>query len=123
VKIEFGSLTDQRPVGTHRIVPMVAELGSDRFEDFSANVVALEMERTFWEKATILHAEYYRPQEKPMRDRFSRHYSDFAALWLHPGGQQAQFNLELLARVVRHKSRFFASGWAKYEWAQPGSCA
>lgn len=121
VKIEFGSLTDQRPTGTHRIAPLVAELGADLFEDFSAAVVALELERTFWEKATILHAEYHRPQEKPIRDRFSRHYSDFAALWRHPGGREAQINLELLKRVVLHKSRFFASNWARYELAKPGS--
>ena len=121
VKIEFGSLTDQRPVGARRIAPLVAELGADLFEDFSANVVALEIERTFWEKATILHAEYHRPQEKPMRDRFSRHYSDFAALWRHPGGQSAHTDIDLLERVVLHKSRFFASGWAKYDLAIPGS--
>lgn len=121
VKIEFGSLTDQRPVGAHRIAPLVAELGTDLFEDFSANVVALEIERTFWEKATILHAEYHRPQEKTMRDRFSRHYSDFAALWKHPGGQRAHTDRDLLKRVVLHKSRFFASGWAKYDLAIPGS--
>ena len=31
-----------------------------------------EAERTFWEKATILHAEYLRPQDKPMRSWLSR---------------------------------------------------
>lgn len=121
VKIEFGSLTDQRPVGVRRITPLVAELGMDLFEDFSVEVVALEMERTFWEKATILHAEYHRPKEKPMRDRFSRHYSDFAALWQYPGRNQSQINLDLLKRVVLHKSRFFASSWAKYELAKQGT--
>lgn len=121
VKIEFGSLTDQRPTGAHRITPLVAELEASSFDDFSATVVALEMERTFWEKATILHAEYHRPQDKPLRDRFSRHYSDFAALWRHPGRQRAQSDLDLLARVVLHKSRFFASSWAKYDLAKPGS--
>ena len=40
----------------------------------------LSAERTFWEKATILHAEFYRPADKPMPDRFSRHYADFHEL-------------------------------------------
>jgi hypothetical protein len=29
--------------------------------------------------------------------------------------------LDLLERVVKHKSRFFASSWANYEAAKPGS--
>ena len=63
VKMELGSLTDQRPAGQHRVAPLIAEIVADgMFEDFSCAVVALEVERTFWEKATILHAEYHRPK-------------------------------------------------------------
>ena len=120
VKMEFGSLTDQRPTGSHRIMPMVAELAPDAFEDFAATVVALEIERTFWEKATILHAEYHRPPEQPMRDRFARHYADFAALWNHPSGRMASTRFDLLERVRIHKSRFFASSWTHFETAIPG---
>jgi len=69
VKMEFGSLTDQRPTGTHPIAPLVATLTPDAFDDFHAEVVALEFERTFWEKATILHAEHHRPTTQPLRDR------------------------------------------------------
>ena len=121
VKIEFGSLTDQRPTGTHPIVPLIAELAPGAFDDFRAEVVALEIERTFWEKATILHAEYHRPAEQVFRDRFARHYADFAALWQHPGGQRAAQRLDLLERVRVHKSRYFSSSWAHYETAVPGT--
>lgn len=121
VKIEFGSLTDQRPTGTHRITPLIAELGPGAFADFQAEVVALEIERTFWEKATILHAEYHRPAEQAFRDRFARHYADFAALWRHPRGPEAAARLDLLERVRLHKSRYFASSWAHYETAAPGT--
>lgn len=121
VKLEFGSLTDQRPIGTHTITPLVAELAPDTFDDFHAVVVALEIERTFWEKATILHAEYHRPASQPMRDRFARHYADFAALWRHPGGRAAADRLDLLERVRIHKSRFFTSSWAHYATAVPGT--
>ncbi len=121
VKMEFGSLTDQRPTGTHTITPFVAELAPDAFDDFHAEVVALEVERTFWEKATILHAEYHRPADQPLRDRFARHYADFAALWKHPGGRAAAGSFDLLERVRIHKSRFFTSSWAHYERAVPGT--
>src|SRR5439155_11031577 len=121
VKIEFGSLTDQRPTGTHPISPFVADLAPMAFEDFRAEVVALELERTFWEKATILHAEYHRPPERPFRDRFARHYSDFAALWGIPLGQDAAKRLDLLDRDRLHMILFFASSWANYDSAKPGS--
>jgi len=121
VKIEFGSLTDQRPTGHHPIEPLVAKLAPEAFNDFRAKVVALEIERTFWEKATILHAEYHRPAAQPFRDRFARHYTDFAALWQHPTAHPARSRLDLLERVRVHKSRFFGSSWANYETARPGS--
>jgi hypothetical protein len=121
VKIEFGSLTDQRPTGTHRIVPLVAELAPQAFADFQAEVVALEVERTFWEKATILHAEFHRPADKAQPPRYARHFSDFVALWRHPSGRTAAERLDLLERVRLHKSRYFASSWAHYESAAPGT--
>ena len=121
VKMEFGSLTDQRPVGTHVISPMLATALPVSFDDFKAEVVALEVERTFWEKATILHAEYHRPAGLTIRDRFARHYYDFAALWRHASRVRAMNRLDLLERVAQHKSRFFASKWASYDTACPGS--
>jgi hypothetical protein len=121
VKIEFGSLADQRPTGGHAVRAMVANLVPTAFADFDAEVIALEIERTFWEKATILHAEYHRPAERPQPARYARHYSDFAALWRHPSGPDSARQLDLLDRVRRHKARFFASGWANYTTATPGT--
>lgn len=121
VKMEFGSLTDQRPTGVHNIKPMLADVIQASFEDFQIEVVALEVERTFWEKATILHAEFHRPTAQRIREHFARHYADVAALWRHPAGAAALTRLDLLDRVVKHKSRFFASSWANYETAKPGS--
>lgn len=121
VKLELGALTDQQPTGNHVIQPMLADVLGDVFTDFKVPIVALELERTFWEKATILHAEYHRPATQPLRDRLARHYSDMAALWQHPSRSKALARLDLLQDVVRHKSRFFASAWASYDTATPGS--
>ncbi len=122
VKLEFGSLADQRPTGRHTIRAMVEDFVPGVFSDIGAEVVALEIERTFWEKATILHAEYHRPADKPQPDRYSRHYADFAALWRHDNARHAAMRrLDLLERVRMHKAKFFASGWAHYDTAVPGS--
>jgi hypothetical protein len=121
VKLEFGSLTDQQPAGRHAVKPWIAEVLPVALPDWSYEVVALEVERTFWEKATILHTEYHRPADKPTPDRFSRHYADTAALARHPLANQAIDAHELRERVVGWKSRFFGSAWAHYDEAQPGT--
>lgn len=121
VKLEFGSLTEQRPTGRHKVVPWLADTFAQLFDDWNCEVVALEIDRTFWEKATILHAECHRPEDKPTPDRFSRHYADTVALAKHPDGQRAITLDDIRAKVVDWKSRFFGSSWARYDLAIPGS--
>ena len=121
VKLEFGSLTDQQPVGRHPIRPWMAGTLPGTFTDWQCEVVALEVERSFWEKATILHTEYHRPSDKLTPDRFSRHYADMAALARHPTANKALDRHDIRDRVVKWKSQFFGSAWAHYDEAKPGT--
>jgi hypothetical protein len=121
VKLEFGSLTDQRPKDRHPVRPWIAEVFAEPFSDWSCHVVALDVHRTFWEKATILHAEYHRPPDRSMPDRFSRHYADTVSLAHHPIASRAVERADVRDRVVAWKSRFFGSAWARYDLARPGS--
>lgn len=52
-------------------------------------------------------------------DRFARHYADSAALALHAEALGAIAQSDLCQRVVRWKSRFFGSAWARYDLAVP----
>jgi hypothetical protein len=121
VKLEFGSLTDQQPTGRHPIRPWIAEVLPEEFPDWSCEVVALEVERSFWEKATILHTEYHRPTDTPTPDMFSRHYADTAALANHPAAKIALDQHELRSRAVAWKSQIFGSLCANYDKAKPGT--
>lgn len=121
IRLEFGSLTDQRPLGEHPIVPWIAEEFPDNFSEPAGQVVALEAERTFWEKATILHAEFHRPRERPARARHSRDCYDLFALFRHPSGAAAIRDRELMHRVVSFKEKYFRSSWTNYETAVPGT--
>jgi hypothetical protein len=47
VKLEFGSLTDQQPIGRHPVRPWVADVLPVAFPDWRCEVVALEVERSF----------------------------------------------------------------------------
>ena len=91
------------------------------FDDWRCEVVALEVERSFWEKGTILHVEHHRPAESEAPDRYSRHYADTAALARHAVGASSLAQHALRDRVVDWKSRFFASKWARYDLAKPGT--
>jgi hypothetical protein len=121
VKLEFGSLTDQQPTGRHPIRPWMADDLPGAFSDWRCEVVALEIERSFWEKATILHTEYHRPAEKPTPDRISRHYADIAALAKHPTAGTAINRHDIRNQVVKWKSQFFGSTWANYDEAKPST--
>ena len=121
VKLEMGTLTDQQPTGRYPIAPMVASVFVPLFSDWQCEVVALELQRTFWEKATILHAEYHRPHDSPTPDRYARHYFDMVRLLAHADAQQFLADQAQCERVVDWKSRVFARGWARYDLARHGT--
>jgi hypothetical protein len=121
VKIEFGSLTDQQPVGEHPVRPMIAEQFPEALTVPQVAVVAMEAERTFWEKATILHDACLRPAVKAFNERSGRHYYDTVLLAETAAGARALTRPDLLARVTRFKNLFFASSWSDYASAKPGS--
>ena len=103
VKIEMGARADHWPSEATTITPYVAEQFPAGFKHGSCVIKVLSAERTFWEKATILHAEFHRPVDKPMPERFSRHYCDFYELIRKGVGKSAEGMPELLARVAQHK--------------------
>lgn len=121
VRIECGARSDRWPVTEQSLTSYIAEAFPAAFPDAAFRVPVLDIERTFWEKATILHAEVHRPSDKAIPDRFSRHYADLAALAAHPAGDAALGREDLRVRVVAHKQVFFAAAWANYETAVPGT--
>ena len=78
-------------------------------------------ERTFWEKATILHHEAHRPEYSVIPSRYSRHYYDFYRLAHSDVKEKAFIKVALLQKVVDFKKKFYPRGWAKYEEAKPGT--
>lgn len=121
VKIEMGARADHWPCEAKFVTPYVAEEFPQAFRDANCSVKVLSAERTFWEKATILHAEFHRPADKALPSRFSRHYCDFYELIRKGVAESAARRLDLLERVANHKNLFFKSSWAKYGDATKGT--
>jgi hypothetical protein len=121
VVLELGTHAEFVPRGDFTIRSFAAGEFPALFERTDVAVTNLLAKRTFWEKATILHAEFHRPAEKPMPGRYSRHYFDVAVMAGGPVKAEAFADLALLAAVVRHKRIFYPSAWAQYPLASPGT--
>ena len=118
-------VSDLPPVGLMRIKD--AETGHEQWIDTSSKAVRRENrdwwtpERTFWEKATILHHEANRPEHLEMPQRYSRHYYDLYRMAATPVKEAAFSRLDLLKKVVDFKMKFYPRSWAKYPEAVPGT--
>ena len=119
VRLEIGPLASWVPSDRHVIQPYAADMFPEVFEEPACPVVAISAERTFWEKATILHQEAHRAGVMP--SRHSRHYYDTYKLAESPVRRRALDNSQLLRQVVEFKQRFYPCSWALYEEAKPGT--
>lgn len=111
VKLEFGARGEIEPHESKDIEPYVAEDFPDFFEHPTVSVATLAAERTFWEKATILHALHHGSK---LRDRMSRHYYDTFVMAEKGVADMALNQPELLQQVVQNKSLMFRDNKASY---------
>ncbi|MCW2082446.1 UNVERIFIED_ORG: hypothetical protein M2193_004621 [Bradyrhizobium japonicum] len=121
VKLEFGARGDPWPTEKRRIESYAAQEFPDLFEEPACTVDVLALRRTFWEKATALHAEHHRDLGSATPQYFSRHYYDLATLAETDEGKEAMKEADLLKQVADHKSVFFRSAWASYDTARAGT--
>jgi hypothetical protein len=121
VRLELGARSDQWPAGDQNVKSYAAEVFPNVFEQPVATARTLNGERTFWEKVTILHAEYHRSPNSQMKKRLSRHYYDVYCLAQGEIGRLALQKMELLQNVVEHNMLFFRRPWAHYQTAVAGT--
>ncbi len=121
ILLEIGPLALWVPSAEFEITPFAAKKFPEMFEQSTCKVNAILAERTFWEKATILHQEANRVKDKNIPSRHSRHYYDLAMMAVSDVKVKALADLELLKGVVEFKQKFYTSGWAKYDEAKPGT--
>ena len=121
ILLEIGPLASWLPSDEFEITSFAAQEFPNIFSQSSCKVNAVLAERTFWEKATILHQEANRVEDKVIPSRYSRHYYDLARMAKSDLKNKALADLELLKNVVEFKKRFYPCGWAKYEKAKVGT--
>jgi hypothetical protein len=80
IRLEIGPLAQWTPNDSYHIQPYAAEEFPEVFDQPRCRVQAVRAERTFWEKATILHHEAHRPENNAVPSGYSRHYYDLARM-------------------------------------------
>lgn len=120
VKIELGARSDTEPTQKIDIHPYLDDSFPDLFTQSHFSVRAVSLERTFWEKAMLLHEEIFRPREKKREARMARHYYDLHRLIDAGIGHKAARNLELFERIAAHRQVYFRYSWMDYDTLCPG---
>lgn len=121
VKIELGARSDTEPSMTPSIQPYLAEALPAEFKGGTFTLRAVAPERTFWEKAMLLHEESFRTDYAGPKARLARHYYDLWCLIRDGIGEKAFLNKELFARVAAHRAIFFRKRKEAQESLRPGS--
>jgi len=114
ILVELGGRNVIDPNELHIISPDISELVTG-LDLPSGEIVVLSPERTFWEKATLIHVECNRKELKADARRLSRHWYDLRMLARHACGAAAINNRTLFEDVVNHKQVFFNASYANYE--------
>ena len=121
VKIELGARSDDWPHEEKFILPYVIEQFPALDANAGATIRVLAAERTFWEKACLLHEETFRPADKPRKLRMARHYYDLWCLLTAGVGERALADTALFQRVAEHREIFFRYAWVDYSTHKPGT--
>jgi hypothetical protein len=120
VKIEMGARSDTEPAESPVIRPYLADAFPALLGPSDVQVRALAPERTFWEKAMLLHEETYRPAGRARKARLARHYYDLWCLITKGVAARAVASPGLFERVATHREVFFNWSWMDYSSLQAG---
>lgn len=121
VKIELGARSDTEPCGLPQIQPYLKEAFPGMFGGGSFAIRTVEPERTFWEKAMLLHEETFRKSASGPKERLARHYYDVWCLITKGVAEKAITDLELFNRIAAHRAVFFRKSKEAQSSLHPGA--
>jgi hypothetical protein len=117
VKIEVSVRSMMEPASNVEIQSILNEHfpNPDVYPEIPFNVRAVEAQRTFLEKAFLLHEEFLRPEKTKIRvERMSRHLYDLERMMDNPAGTQALSNDKLYSSIITHRKNYSILPWVDY---------
>jgi len=121
IRLEIGPLAEWVPSHLVPIRSIVAEQFPNTFQRADTVVPTVDVERTFWEKVTILHKTAASYGQKGIPSRYARHYYDLYQMSRSDVKDKAFSRRELLEQDIRFKLKFYYTKSASYETAHIGS--
>ena len=114
IKLEIGAFAVGTPFAPANIRSYVAEQFPE-FAETGADVPTVSVERTFWEKTTILHYLNFLPPESATPLRHSRHYYDVFMLANSKYRDQIFSASALLGEIIAFDRKFYSKRGVDYD--------
>ena len=121
IRLEIGPLAEWVPSHPVAITSTAAEQFPKAFNQADTVVPTVDVERTFWEKVTILHKTAASYDQKGIPPRYARHYYDLYQMSRSDVKERAFEQKKLLEQDVKFKLKFYYAKNASYETAQIGT--
>lgn len=115
VRVDVSARAETWPSKHASVMPYVLEALPDLAAANRVNVIALDPERTFWEKACLLHEENCRTDDRAPRRALSRHYYDLFCLLNHGFAELALDDNELFSSIVEHRKTYYRRAGVDYK--------
>ncbi|MBQ6817671.1 MAG: nucleotidyl transferase AbiEii/AbiGii toxin family protein [Bacilli bacterium] len=113
VRLEIGPLAAWSPASLKEINPYIKNI-IPTLPINGTKVRTVTLERTFWEKITILHREANRPESKKIPKRYARHYYDVYKIFTSSYFDYVLSKKDILLEVTLFKIKFYNDSWANY---------
>ncbi len=119
VKVELSGRADGWPMSERSIRPYITEVFPEETGNPSLTLSCVRPERTFWEKASLIHEQHTaKPEKAALKPHQARHLFDLVRLWNHGVANEANF-VALFAGVKAHRHAYFDYNWIDYDRLQP----
>lgn len=115
ILLEFGGVNAIEPNLSRKVHTLLSEQVTEGLLLPVADICALSVIRTFWEKVTLVHEECHGNKLFANPDRLSRHWYDLVKIYQSDMGGDCLKNIEILKDVVTVKNTFYRRGYSNYE--------
>lgn len=114
IKLEIGAFAEGTPFAPQTIQSYVAQK-IPALQEKCSDIPTVSVERTFWEKITVLHYLHHLPEDKATPSRYSRHMYDIYMLANSPYKQQILSAKDLLASIIEFDRKFYPKHGVNYD--------
>jgi hypothetical protein len=120
VMVEIGARSLMEPSEDVRLRSLIAENYPDAdFADTEIAIPTVIPQRTFLEKAFLLHEEFQKPEASIRIDRMSRHLYDLERLMDTGFARKALEDISLYKAIIDHRSKLTAISGVDYSTHSP----